>query len=63
MIYRLKYAKSESNFDADFEHPTLQGVWSLLAKVECKDNKKLRIIVRNRIFYKIFFTSITSEVQ
>jgi hypothetical protein len=22
MIYRLKYAKSESNFDADFEHPT-----------------------------------------
>ena len=25
MIYRLKYAKSESNFDADFEHPTLQG--------------------------------------
>ena len=26
MIYRLKYAKSESNFDADFEHPTLQGV-------------------------------------
>ena len=32
----------------------LQGVWSLLAKVECKDNKKLRIIVRNRIFYKIF---------
>ena len=26
MIYRLKYAKSESNFDADFEHPTFQGV-------------------------------------
>ena len=26
MIYRLKYAKSESNFDADFEHPTLQVV-------------------------------------
>ena len=25
MIYRLKYAKSESNFDADFEHPTSQG--------------------------------------
>ena len=24
MIYRLKYAKSESNFDADFEHPTIQ---------------------------------------
>ena len=32
MIYRLKYAKSESNFDADFEHPTLQGVWGKLAK-------------------------------
>ena len=26
MIYRFKYAKSESNFDADFEHPTLRGV-------------------------------------
>ena len=26
MIYTLKYAKSESNFDTDFEHPTLQGV-------------------------------------
>ena len=25
MIYRLKYAKSESNFDADFEHPTCKG--------------------------------------
>ena len=25
MIYTLKYAKSESNFDTDFEHPTLQG--------------------------------------
>ena len=25
MIYRLKYAKSESNFDADFEHPTVRG--------------------------------------
>jgi len=25
MIYRFKYAKSESNFDADFEHPTCQG--------------------------------------
>ena len=25
MIYRLKYAKSESNFDADFEHPTFKG--------------------------------------
>ena len=25
MIYRLKYAKSESNFDSDFEHPTFQG--------------------------------------
>ena len=25
MIYRLKYAKSESNFDADFEHPTRMG--------------------------------------
>ena len=22
MIYTLKYAKSESNFDTDFEHPT-----------------------------------------
>ena len=33
MIYRLKYAKSESNFDADFEHPTLQGVWGKLAKL------------------------------
>ena len=26
MIYKLKYAKSESNFDSNFEHPTLQGV-------------------------------------
>ena len=64
MIYRLKYAKSESNFDTDFEHPTLQGdrfaflitqgaalgyellplqgVWSLLAKVECKDTASER---------------------
>lgn len=25
MIYKLKYAKSESNFDSNFEHPTLQG--------------------------------------
>ena len=25
MIYTLKYAKSESNFDTDFEHPTFQG--------------------------------------
>ena len=28
MIYKLKYAKSESNFDSNFEHPTFQGVWS-----------------------------------
>ena len=26
MIYKLKYAKSESNFDSNFEHPTFQGV-------------------------------------
>ena len=32
MIYRLKYAKSESNFDADFEHPTLQGVPTVQVK-------------------------------
>lgn len=25
MIYTLKYAKSESNFDTDFEHPTLNA--------------------------------------
>lgn len=25
MIYTLKYAKSESNFDTDFEHPTFWG--------------------------------------
>ena len=25
MIYKLKYAKSESNFDSNFEHPTFQG--------------------------------------
>ena len=25
MIYTLKYAKSESNFDTDFEHPTCKG--------------------------------------
>ena len=30
MIYRLKYAKSESNFDADFEHPTLQGAFLIV---------------------------------
>ena len=30
MIYRLKYAKSESNFDADFEHPTLKGKGGLV---------------------------------
>ena len=26
MIYRLKYAKSESNFDADFEHPRRKAI-------------------------------------
>jgi len=32
MIYRLKYAKSESNFDADFEHPTLRDKpWGLFS--------------------------------
>ena len=25
MIYSLKLAKNESNFESDFEHPTLQG--------------------------------------
>ena len=30
MIYRLKYAKSESNFDADFEHPTFQGAFLIV---------------------------------
>jgi len=25
MIYTLKYAKSESNFDTDFEHPTFRA--------------------------------------
>ena len=25
MIYKLKYAKSESNFDSNFEHPTHGG--------------------------------------
>ena len=28
MIYTLKYAKSESNFDTDFEHPTQKVVRS-----------------------------------
>ena len=32
MIYRLKYAKSESNFDADFEHPTQEGGKAFLEK-------------------------------
>ena len=31
MIYRLKYAKSESNFDADFEHPTCKGKSFIIA--------------------------------
>ena len=26
MIYSLKLAKNESNFESDFEHPTFQGV-------------------------------------
>ena len=30
MIYRLKYAKNESNFDADFEHPTSKGKGGLV---------------------------------
>ena len=25
MIYSLKLAKNESDFESDFEHPTLQG--------------------------------------
>ena len=63
-----------------YELLPLQGVWSLLAKVECKDtasernesllsncraqdifckdNKKLRIIVRNRVFFVLSSFSV-----
>ena len=54
MIYRLKYAKSESNFDADFEHPTFQGV--LLQRIVflfraycCKDLLTLQGVLLQRI--------------
>ena len=30
MIYSLKLAKNESNFESDFEHPTFQGVLYLI---------------------------------
>ena len=39
-IYRFKYARSESNFDADFEHPTFQGASSAAAQQDTSQRYK-----------------------
>lgn len=57
MIYRFKYAKSESNFDADFEHPTIRGGILWLCNGSVDENAfRTKIAILPTMRYKAYIS-------